>query len=127
MTVQGAAASAQSAATARLNNGNLDLAVQTPKSAADKLKSMAIWPLGYLELNLLLFWIFVAVLTLILYRIGLFVAGIVSFKLFLRMVKRLLLPSRRDASSTPPASKSDDGDSDDPTLTAADAPGPNTQ
>ncbi len=127
MTVQGAAASAQRTATDRLKNRNLDLADQTPKNAADKLKSMAIWPLGYLKLNILLFWIFIAVLTLILYRIGLFVAGIVSFMLFLRIVKKLLLPPRRDQTSTPPANNRDGEDFDDPTLTAGDAPDSNTQ
>ena len=127
LTVQGAAASAQTTAMDRLKNGNLDLDGQTPKNATDKLKSMAIWPLGYLKLNLLLFWIFLAVLTLILYRIGLFVAGIVSFALFLRMVKRLLLPSRRDDTSTPPANNRDGRNFDGPTLTAADETDSNTQ
>jgi hypothetical protein len=126
MTVQGAAASAQRTATDRLKNSNLDLAGQNPHSAANKLKSMAIWPLGYLKLNLLLFWIFLAVLTLILYRIGLFVAGIVSFTLFLRMMKRLLLPSRKDEASTSPADNLAGGDSDGRTLTAADARDPHS-
>ena len=63
----------------------------------------------------------------ILYRIGLFVAGIVSFALFLRMVKRLLLPSRRDDTSTPPANNRDGRNFDGPTLTAADGTDSNTQ
>ncbi len=127
MTVQRAAASALGTATDRLKKRTLDLSGQTPKSASDKLTSMAIWPLGYLKLNLLLFWIFLAVLTLILYRVGLFVAGIVSFTLFLRMVKRLLIPSRRDGAPSPPANSRSGRDFDGPSLTAGDAPDPNTQ
>lgn len=127
MTVQGAASSAQRTAIGRLNSGTLDFAGRTSREAANKLKVMAIWPLGYLKLNILLFWIFIAVLTLILYRVGLFVAGIVSFTLFLRLIKKLLLPSRQDSASTPPTGKHDGGDSDDQALTAHDASDPHTQ
>jgi hypothetical protein len=99
MTVRGAAFSAHQNAVEGLENGSLPLANLDRVSAAKRLESMAVWPLGYLKLDLLLFWVSIAVLTLVLYRIGLFVAGIVSFSLFLRLIKRLLISGKDNKSA----------------------------
>jgi hypothetical protein len=88
MTVRAAAQSAKLNAAEALGNNALTLSPDTRK----RLDAMVVWPLGYLKLDFLVIWIIAAVGTLLLYRVGLFVAGIVAFMLFYRLVLRLLRP-----------------------------------
>jgi hypothetical protein len=94
ITVRGAALSARLNALRGLEDGTLKLAGQEQEAVAKKLDDMVIWPFGYLRLDALIFWVIVAVGTLVLYRIGLFMAGVVAFSLFVRLMKRLLQPGR---------------------------------
>jgi hypothetical protein len=96
ITVRGAALRAKLNALRWLQNGSYGPTGQARASAIKKTDTMVIWPLGYLKLDALIFWVIAAVLTLILYRIGLFVAGVVSFSLSLRLMKRLLQPGKID-------------------------------
>lgn len=89
MTVRAAAQSAKLNGYEALNGNALGLSPAESSAASRKLDKMAVWPLGYLRLDALLFWIAIAVGTLLLYRIGLFIAGFVAFTLFFRLMLRL--------------------------------------
>ncbi len=106
ITVRGAAISAKLNAVQSWRDSSVTLGTRDPASASAALESMVIWPLGYLTLNALLFWIVVAVITLALYRVGLFIAGVVSFSLFLRLTTRLLRPGK---TAGPVAKNQEDG------------------
>jgi len=94
ITARGAALAAQTNTRRKLDDGSLGLTGIDKETASKKLDSMVIWPLGYLKLDTLVFWVTIAVLTLILYRIGLFMAGIVFFSLFFRFIKGLVQPGK---------------------------------
>ncbi len=93
MTVKAAAKSAQLNGEEVLENNTLGLSPAEIAAARLKLDKMAIWPIGYLKLDGLLFWIAVAVGTLLLYRVGLFIAGMVAFTLFFRLILKLIKPN----------------------------------
>ena len=90
ITVRDTARSAKRNALRKLRDNSFQVIARDQASVIQKINDMVFWPLGYLSLDALIFWVIVAVLTLTLYRIGLFVAGIVCFVLFLRLVKRLV-------------------------------------
>lgn len=89
MTVRAAAKSAKLNGYEALNGNALGLSPGENAAASRKLDRMVVWPLGYLRLDALLFWIAIAVGTLLLYRVGLFIAGFVAFTLFFRLIRRL--------------------------------------
>jgi hypothetical protein len=61
--------------------------IATERGLAD---SMVTWPLGYLRMNTLIVIIIVAVGTLYLYRVGLFMAGFVLAALLIRTLLRIV-------------------------------------
>jgi hypothetical protein len=93
-TVRGAARAAKLNALRGLREGSLPSNDPNQASVPQAVESMVIWPFGYLKLDVLLLYVCVAVVTLALYRVGLFLAGIVVFALIFRMVKRLLRPDK---------------------------------
>ena len=91
-TVRAAALSARTNAREAIHDGRLGLTSAAAAAANKRLDKMAVWPLGYLRLDVLWFWIAIAVGTLMFYRVGLFVAGMVTFFLFAKLFYRLLKP-----------------------------------
>jgi hypothetical protein len=108
MTVRAAALSAQLNAREALDNNLLNLPSARIAALHRKLDAMIFWPLGYLKLDVLLFWIVIAVATLLLYRVGLFVAGLIAFMLFYRLISKLIKPGQQSADlggPTPPGTR----------------------
>ena len=88
INIRGAALCAKNNAIKWLEDNSLQPPDGDRAAARQKLDAMVIWPLGYLQLNKLMFWVSIAVTTLLLYRIGLFMAGIVAVSIFFRLAKQ---------------------------------------
>jgi len=90
MTVRKAAYRARAAAVQFLNDApGRTLFGLEPQVELDRAKSIVAWPLGYLRLDVLLFLTLFALFTLVLYRVGLFVAGAVLAALLIRAMNRI--------------------------------------
>jgi ABC-type multidrug transport system fused ATPase/permease subunit len=100
ITVREAALAAKSNALQALANGLLPFPGVERETAKRKVEAMAVWPLGYLKLDVLAVWVLIAVITLFLYRVGLFVAAVVALSLIFRLVRRLLRPEGKPASGS---------------------------
>jgi hypothetical protein len=111
-TVRAAALSARTNAREAIHDDRLRLSPAEAAKANQRLDKMAVWPLGYLRLDVLGFWIAIAVGTLLLYRVGLFVAGMVAFFLFAKLFYRLVKPDRSSSARTRTEPQVDDGSSD---------------
>ena len=114
ITARGAALAAKFNVENAIYDGRLELTPQKKRSAEAKLKAMVIWPLGYLRVDALLFWVAIAVFTLFLYRVGLFVAGVVSFTLFARLIYRIVRPGKRSSLGTSPSREENASVHDEP-------------
>ena len=97
MTISGAARAARDNAQNALRDGSLKGVKGGKKAALERLKAMKVWPLGYITINMLIFWIVVALLTIWLYRIGLFTAGLVFALLLVRFVSSLTVKLSKSA------------------------------
>ena len=97
MTISGAARAARDNAQNALRDGSLKGVKGGKKAALERLKAMKVWPLGYITINMLIFWIVVALLTIWLYRIGLFTAGLVFALLLVRLVSSLTVKLSKSA------------------------------
>ncbi|HSY35598.1 MAG TPA: hypothetical protein VK814_07610 [Acidobacteriaceae bacterium] len=110
-TVRAAALSARTNAREAIHDGRLGLTPAVAAAANKRLDKMAVWPLGYLRLDVLGFWIAIAVGTLMFYRVGLFVAGMVTFFLFAKLFYRLVKPDRSSSARTETDAPSGNGSS----------------
>jgi hypothetical protein len=111
-TVRAAALSARTNAREAIHDGRLSLTPEVAAKANQRLDKMSVWPLGYLRLDVLWFWIAIAVGTLMFYRVGLFVAGMVTFFLFAKLFYRLVKPDRSSSARTGIEPQGDDGSPD---------------
>ena len=111
-TVRAAALSARTNAREAIHDGRLSLTPAAAVKANQRLDRMVVWPLGYLRLDVLWFWIAIAVGTLMFYRVGLFVAGMVTFFLFAKLLYRLVKPDRSSSARTRTEPQGGDGSFD---------------